>query len=137
MIENVSDTAFWIAYHRAVETERADALFRDPWASKLAGDRGPKIARGMPWSFATGWMVAIRTRIIDDYIKAAVAEGADVILNLGAGLDTRPFRMDLPKTLLWIEADYPDLIAFKEKQLADETPSCQLERAKIDLANIA
>lgn len=137
MIENVSDTAFWIAHHRAVETVRSDALFRDPWASRLAGDRGQKIARSMPRGFVMGWMVAIRTRIIDDFIRSAVAEGADVILNLGAGLDTRPLRMDLPKTLLWIEADYPDLIAFKENQLAVETPRCQLERVKIDLANVA
>lgn len=136
LIENVSDTAFWIAHHRAVESERSDALFRDPWAAQLAGDRGEKIARMMPRGFITGWMVAIRTRIIDDYLQSAIAEGADVIVNLGAGLDARPFRLDLPKTLLWIEADYPDLIAFKEKQLAGETPRCHLERVKIDLANI-
>ena len=136
LIENVSDTAFWVAHHRAIETERSDALFHDPWASRLAGDHGQKIARAMPQGFVTGWVVAIRTRIIDDYIQSAVAQGADVILNLGAGLDTRPFRLDLPKTLSWIEADYPDLIAFKEKRLGGETPRCQLERVKIDLANV-
>ncbi|HXQ35706.1 MAG TPA: class I SAM-dependent methyltransferase, partial [Anaerolineales bacterium] len=98
-IESVSDTAFWIAHFRAVETERADALFRDPLAGVLAGDRGEKIARAMPMPQVTGWSVAIRTCIIDDYIRRAPEQGVDTILNLGAGLDTRPYRMDLPASL--------------------------------------
>jgi O-methyltransferase involved in polyketide biosynthesis len=48
LIRNVSDTAFWIAHHRAIETERPDALFRDPLAARLAGEHGEKIAAAMP-----------------------------------------------------------------------------------------
>jgi O-methyltransferase involved in polyketide biosynthesis len=40
LIENVSDTAFWIAHYRALETQRADALFHDLLAGLLAGERG-------------------------------------------------------------------------------------------------
>lgn len=134
LIENVSDTAFWIAHYRAVESERADALFRDPLAGVLAGDRGKEIARTMPGPFMTAWSVVIRTCIIDDYIRSAIAEGVDTVLNLGAGLDTRPYRMDLPESLVWIEADYPHMIEFKETRLAQEKPRCQLERVKLDLA---
>jgi len=36
-IEHVTDTAFWIASLRALESERPDALFRDPLAGLLAG----------------------------------------------------------------------------------------------------
>jgi methyltransferase (TIGR00027 family) len=136
LIENVSDTAFWIAHYRALETERADALFRDPLARVLAGDRGKEIARTMPGSFMTAWTVVIRTCIIDDYIRLAIAQGVDTVLNLGAGLDTRPYRMELPGSLLWIEADYPDMIEYKEKRLVDEKPRCQLERVKLDLAKV-
>jgi methyltransferase (TIGR00027 family) len=134
LIENVSDTAFWIAHHRAVETARPDALFHDPLAGLLAGERGRKIAGAMPISSITGWHVAIRTRIIDDYIKSAIEQGIDTILNLGAGLDTRPYRIDLPPSLLWIEADYPAMIEFKEARLANEKPRCGLERVKVDLS---
>ena len=134
-IENVSDTAFWVAHYRAVESERADALFRDPLAGVLSGDRGRKIARSMPWPFMTGWVVALRTRIIDDYIGLGLAQGVEGVLNLGAGLDTRPYRMNLPESLLWIEADQPHLIEFKEQRLSSEKPRCRLERVKIDLAN--
>ncbi len=42
-IENVSDTALWVAVYRAMETARPDAIFRDPYAERLAGDKGVKI----------------------------------------------------------------------------------------------
>ena len=137
LIENVSDTAFWIAHCRALETDRPDALFRDPLARLLAGDHGKKIANAMPVSFITAWIVAIRTCVIDDYIRSAIAQGVDTILNLGAGLDTRPYRLDLPESLVWIEADYPHIVEFKENRLLKETPRCQLERVKLDLANLS
>jgi methyltransferase (TIGR00027 family) len=135
LIESVSDTAFWVAHHRALEGKRADALFRDPLAEVLSGDRGRQIADAMPQPQMTGWAVVIRTCIIDDFIRAAIAQGADTILNLGAGLDTRPYRMELPGSLAWIEVDYPDVVALKESRLAVEAPRCQLSRVKLDLAD--
>jgi len=137
LIENVSDTAFWVAYYRGVETRRADALFQDPLAEVLAGEQGKKIAQAMPGRFMTEWVVAIRTRLIDEFIREAVEAGADTVVNLGAGLDTRPYRMELPSSLVWIEADYPRMIEYKESQLAKDTPRMRLERVKIDLANVA
>ncbi|HEX4151761.1 MAG TPA: SAM-dependent methyltransferase [Steroidobacteraceae bacterium] len=133
-LHDVSDTAFWIAYHRALESERPDALFHDPFAARLAGERGRRISEAMPTSRIVGWMVALRTRIIDDYITLAVRAGIDTVLCLGAGLDARPYRMALPPGLRWIEADYPHVIEYKEAVLRHETPRCRLERVKIDLA---
>jgi len=135
LIENVSDTAFWVAYYRAVESKRPDRLFRDPLAGVLAGERGERIARSMPMSFWTQWTVVMRTCIIDDFIRQAIANGVDTVVNLGAGLDTRPYRMELPESVLWIEADYPQMIEFKETKLAGEKPRCRLERVKADLSN--
>ena len=135
LIKDVSDTAFWIAYHRALESARPDAPFHDPLAARLAGEHGRQIAEAMPASRMFGCSVSIRTRIVDDYILAAVAEGADVILNLGAGLDTRPYRMNLPPSLRWIEADYAHIIEYKEALLVSEPPRCELGRVKIDLAD--
>jgi methyltransferase (TIGR00027 family) len=137
LIENVSDTAFWVAYYRGLETRRTDALFRDPLAEVLAGEQGQKIAQTMPMRFMTEWVIAIRTRLIDEFVREAVEEGVDTVVNLGAGLDTRPYRMELPASLVWIEADYPRMIEYKESRLARETPRVRLERVKIDLANVA
>jgi methyltransferase (TIGR00027 family) len=134
-VENVSDTAFWVAHYRGVETQRTDALFRDPLAAVLAGDRGKRIAEAMPRPFITAWVIAVRTRIIDEFIRRAVENGVDTVLNLGAGLDTRPYRMDLPPTVNWIEADYMAMIDYKDGLLARETPHFRLTRVKADLAN--
>jgi methyltransferase (TIGR00027 family) len=136
LIRDVSDTAFWIAHLRALETGRTDALFHDPLAARLAGERGQKIAASMPNSRIIGWTVVIRTCIIDDFIRSAVGEGVDTILNLGAGLDTRPYRMSLPASLHWIEVDFPHVVDYKESHLANENPRCRLERVRIDLADL-
>jgi methyltransferase (TIGR00027 family) len=136
-ITHVSDTAFWIAHLRAVETQRPDALVRDPFAARLAGERGRQIAASIPMSEVVGWTVAVRTLIIDEYIELALGEGVDTILNLGAGLDTRPYRMDLPESLTWIEADYPHVIEYKNKLLIGERVACTLESVKIDLADLS
>ena len=44
-LRHISDTALWVAVYRAQESERTDAVFRDPYASTLAGDRGTAICR--------------------------------------------------------------------------------------------
>jgi methyltransferase (TIGR00027 family) len=136
-IQNVSDTAFMVAGFRALESERPKPLFRDPLAAKLIGEHGKKILATVPRHFAGGWSVVIRTVIIDDYIRQAIAAGVDTILNLGAGLDTRPYRIELPSSLRWIEVDFPHMIELKEARLAGEKPSCRLERIKLDLTDRA
>jgi methyltransferase (TIGR00027 family) len=136
-IQNVSDTAFMVAGCRAAECQRPKPLFRDPLAAKLVGDRGEKILATVPRRFFIAWSVVIRTVIIDDYIRQAVDTGVDTILNLGAGLDTRPYRIDLPRSLRWIEVDFPHMIELKETRLAGEKPSCRLERISLDLTNRA
>jgi methyltransferase (TIGR00027 family) len=126
-----------VAGFRALETEREEPLFRDPLAAKLAGDHGRKILATVPKTFVGAWSVVIRTVIIDALIQRAVNEGVDTILNLGAGLDTRPYRMDLPRGLRFVEVDYPHVIELKETRLAEEEPRCRLERVALDLTDRA
>lgn len=135
-IDHVSDTALWVAHFRAEETDRPDALFKDPLARRLAGDKGRLIAHSMKaTSRYTRWTLVIRTHVIDRFIHELLAEGMDTVLNLGTGLDTRPYRMELPAELRWIEVDYSHLIDHKEKLLAGEKPRCRLERVRLDLSD--
>jgi methyltransferase (TIGR00027 family) len=135
-ITHVSDTARWVAIYRAMESERPDAIFRDPFARRLAGPRGEAIVRAMPRGRAMAWPMIVRTAVIDELIVRAVErDGVHTVVNLAAGLDTRPYRLPVPGALRWIEADFPDLLAYKEQQLAGEKPRCQLERVAIDLTD--
>lgn len=133
LISSVTDTALWIATIRATEGERADAVFHDPLASLLAGERGRKISRSLSRSAMVAWGVVARTSAIDRLINEAIQSGVDTVLNLGAGLDTRPYRMDLPSHIRWIEMDFPIIVETKRSKLIGYTPVCRLERIGMDL----
>jgi len=137
LIRNVSDTARWVAVYRAQETERPDAIFRDPFARRLAGDRGEQIARSMPLGGDNAWSMITRTYLIDEFVRAEVQRGADMVVNLAAGLDSRPYRMPLPASLHWVEVDLPEILTYKEEILRDEKPVCKLERIRLDLSDLA
>jgi methyltransferase (TIGR00027 family) len=134
-IQNVSDTAHWIANYRAIESARKDALFKDPLAAVLAHARGKTISGRMGLSKIMGWSVSLRTFIIDGYIKNAIADGVDTVVNLGAGLDTRPYRLEVSPELKWIEVDFPQVLDFKEEHLKGEKPRCDLRRIRLDLSD--
>jgi methyltransferase (TIGR00027 family) len=137
-IQDVSETALMVAMWRAAENTHPNPLYRDPLALKLAGDRGREIIKGLPRGSRSisRWMMAIRTRVIDDLIHQAVADGVDLVLNLGAGLDTRPYRLELPSNLCWVEVDRAKIIELKESRLFGEQPVCKLERVSCDLADV-
>src|SRR5689334_23330923 len=102
-IRNISDTARWVAVYRARETERPDAVFRDPFARRLAGERGEQIVASIPFAEKNSWPFVARTWLVDKLIDDQVRQGTDMVVNLAAGLDARPYRMDLPRALQWIE----------------------------------
>jgi methyltransferase (TIGR00027 family) len=135
-VRNVSDTARWVAYFRAIETERPDALFRDPYAQRLAGDLGFHLANTLAEGNKHEWAWVARTYLFDKFILDEVTNGTDLVLNLAAGLDARPYRMDLPSSLQWVEVDLPEIISYKEEILANEKPACRLERISLDLSDV-
>jgi len=137
LIRNISDTALWVAVYRARETEREDALFRDPFARKLAGERGEQIARDLQAGQPYEWPYTARTVRFDQIIAEQIKQGTDMVINLAAGLDTRPYRMDLPSSLKWIEVDLPAMIDYKEEILGQEKSRCALERVRLDLVDVA
>src|SRR5262249_32896164 len=100
LIRDISDTARWVAVYRARESERPDAVFRDPHARALAGERGERIAAALA-NQNMEWSVVARTHAFDRFLIRELAAGADQVLNLAAGLDTRPYRLDLPPSLRW------------------------------------
>jgi len=134
-VSHVSDTALWVAVHRATESKRKDALFRDPYAELLAGERGRQIAGQLEPGNGAAWSIITRTAVLDELIMDSIRAGAGTILNLAAGLDTRPYRLSLPEATRWIEVDFPEMIAYKESKLADARPQCALERIALDLTD--
>jgi methyltransferase (TIGR00027 family) len=136
-LENVSDTARWVAVYRAMESARPDALFHDPYARRLAGERGERILDSMKQGRAWAWPMIVRTAVMDELILQTIErDGVGTVLNLAAGLDTRPYRLPLAASLRWVEVDFPDVIAYKQQVLGAERPACALERVGVDLTDL-
>jgi len=134
-IEHVSDTARWVAVYRAMESERPDALFRDPYARRLAGAKGFEIVRSIPRGRATAWAMIVRTAVFDELLREAVGRGVDTVVNLAAGLDARPWRMELPAALRWVDVDLPGILDHKLAELSGEPARCDYQVVRADLTD--
>ncbi len=135
-VRDISDTARWVAYFRARETQRPDALFRDPYAEKLSGERGFQIANALQHGTKQEWAWVTRTYLFDQFVNREVEAGTELVVNLAAGLDARPYRLAVPATLQWVEVDLPEIISYKKEILRSHSPVCQLERFSLDLSDV-
>lgn len=121
-----------------MESERPDAVFRDPYARRLAGPRGEAIVDAIPKGRKMAWSMVVRTAVLDELIMRLVKQDdVDSVLNLAAGLDARPWRLPLPSGLRWVDVDHPVMIDAKLEVLAEETPRCKYEGVRLDLADTA
>jgi methyltransferase (TIGR00027 family) len=125
-----------VAYFRALETERADALFKDPFARRLAGATGERLARQLGQSELIERVMAVRTAVFDQLVLECVSRhGVDLVVNLGAGLDTRPWRLPLPRTVQWVDVDLPAVLEHKQSVLIGEPSRCEYRAMPADLAD--
>ncbi|QCQ91467.1 SAM-dependent methyltransferase [Rhodococcus sp. SGAir0479] len=121
----VGATAVFVAAARALESERADRLFDDVWAGEFVRRSGwqppSEQLDGDDREVLTTW-VAARTRFLDEYVTVAVRSGCRQVVLLGAGLDTRAFRLSWPQPVTVYELDTPDMVEFKSGVLGDAAP---------------
>ena len=133
-ISHVSDTALMVAACRAVETESDLGFVRDPFARRLAGERGMAILRALSHPEMIRFGIGARCRFLDELLlEALAAEPIKTVLSVGCGLDTRPWRLDLPPHLRWIEVDFSEMLDYKDALMGSEVPKCRRERLSVDL----
>lgn len=119
-MEAVSRTAQWTAAARALETEREDRLFADPYARTVADAIGFELLERYAGA-GTVPFLAIRTTYLDRAIVRAVEEhGIRQVVFLAAGMDTRFYRLPWPDDVTVYELDRPALLEAKAQMLADE-----------------
>ncbi|HYQ00083.1 MAG TPA: class I SAM-dependent methyltransferase [Polyangiaceae bacterium] len=132
-LNRVQDTARWAAASRALESERDDALFHDRFARRFVGE-DMNAMRELSRRVGGTWAVVARTVLIDRLLIEAANDGADAVLNLAAGFDTRPYRLVFPRSLTWIDVDHADVIAARARELGEQNASCVVEQRALDLA---
>ncbi|MFE3443227.1 SAM-dependent methyltransferase [Nocardia sp. NPDC059180] len=137
----VAMTAIGVALIRVQESRRPDRLYDDPLAEVFVEAARPSFddnrwARfeALADQFFEGRSVAVK--LVDDHVLEAVAAGCEQIVLLGAGLDTRAFRLELPAGIGFFEIDLPELFAFKEPVLAAQQarPACERRVVAADLS---
>ncbi|GLF99615.1 SAM-dependent methyltransferase [Streptomyces yaizuensis] len=128
VIAGVGRTALLVAAARAIETHRPDALARDPFAAPfvraapdtagwpLHPDHVPGGAADPLWGRLGGYF-ALRTRVLDDHLLARARSGTRQVVLLGAGLDSRAFRLGWPHGCVVYEIDSAEVLEFKRTVL--------------------
>ncbi|WP_330181768.1 class I SAM-dependent methyltransferase [Nocardia sp. NBC_01503] len=145
--ESVGATAIGVAAMRAYETDRADALFHDPYAAKLVEAVGsenwtamlrgtredPREQGGSFIQGVMGYFLIARTLYFDKYFADAIEVGVRQFVILASGLDARAYRMQWPSGSVVFELDQPRVLDFKAKALAADTPAVDRRELPIDL----
>ncbi|MEW1910936.1 class I SAM-dependent methyltransferase [Kitasatospora sp. NPDC085895] len=131
-------TAVGVARVRALETEREDALFRDPLAKAFAAAGGlwpasppPEDEAARRRRLAVAFSIVIRTRFLDDLLLEASAAGVRQVVLLGAGMDSRAFRTDWPEGTRLFEVDTAAPLDFKAAVLHRERAVARCRRITV------
>lgn len=104
-------TALASAGHKAIESEKPEGerICYDPYADRFVGREGRELAEKIKQSLPeTGLLVPLRTRYIDDHLKAKARQGLKQVVLLGAGYDSRALRMEELRGVRVFEVDHPD-----------------------------
>lgn len=137
-ITHVSDTALMVAACRALECDDPDGFVHDPFAARLAGDRGMAMLRALPHPEMMRFGVGVRSRFLDELLlESLAAHPVATVVSVGCGLDTRPWRLELPPRLRWIEVDFAGLLDYKDGLMSAATPRCLRERFVADVTDAA
>ncbi|MFB8777889.1 SAM-dependent methyltransferase [Streptomyces broussonetiae] len=124
--DGLSRAAFWTAAAHAAECRRPAPYVRDPWAADFlhaAGFQGGPPGEGLLRQLLPDWFV-VRSRFFDEHLVDAARAGCRQVVLIGAGLDTRAYRLDWPTGVHVLEIEEGPVVAFKERVLDWSTPSC-------------
>lgn len=148
VVSGVGMTALVVAAARAVETNRAEGLVRDPFAEVLVEAANPpvrmltRLSTGVePTSkFDQRWdkmatYLGVRSKFFDEYLMACGVVGVRQSVLLAVGLDTRAFRLDWPAGFRLFEVDQPRVLSFKDAVLERHgaQPRCARTVVAVDL----
>ncbi|TXS04903.1 SAM-dependent methyltransferase [Streptomyces sp. col6] len=135
-------TALLVAASRAIESNRRDSLAQDVYAEHFvraapACAEWPVRIEQVPdgddnalWGRFARYF-GLRTRVLDDFVVRSVLTGARQVVLLGAGLDTRAFRLDWPSDCVFFEIDRAGVLAFKHQVLTELSAAPRVKRVLV------
>ena len=120
---------------RAHETRHPNGLIDDPFAARLAAERGEDLFAAYGNGLSSS-LVSLRSALVDEVLLHVVFDHhIHTVADLAPGLDPRPYRLNLPRDLRWVEVDREAVHDYEALRLAHATPCCQFRRVAADLAD--
>ncbi len=114
----VEQSLFITLYGRALDGRGPDTLLGDTTAEEIARKLG-RNPEDFPMARSKIFDIAVRAKRLDEIVSRFVARHPDaVVVELGAGLDSRMFRVDPPPTVDWYDVDLPGVAATREQMLS-------------------
>lgn len=133
MANPISRTAYYTLGVRAWDAAQPKPLCGDTFAQSFINDDARQLWNEFSGFRAPNGSNAARHRIIDDHLREALASDADApVLILGAGFDTRAFRLTGGH---WFELDEPEILSYKESRLPAASSPNPLVRIPIAFAH--
>lgn len=118
----VSQTLIIPVWARAMESRHAQPLFEDRLAEELMNRLKPDTSDFQNAKLSQVG-TACRTVIFDEEVTDFIEKHPQsIVINLGAGLDTRAFRLSRLPFAAWYEIDLPEVMALRESLLANADP---------------
>ena len=146
IVSGVGITALVVAAARAVESSRPDRLVDDPYAAAFVAavdspvpvltrwpERDAVLSTRESMVVQSSSYQGLRSRVFDDYLRAACAEGVGQVVIVAAGLDARAFRLDWPMGLRLFEIDQPKVLEFKDTVLAGAGGAARCTRTAVPI----
>ncbi|MCG8511577.1 MAG: class I SAM-dependent methyltransferase, partial [Rhodospirillales bacterium] len=132
-LSGVSETLLIPLWARAAEGKRPDPIFTDTKAAEIVAGVDYDFSK-----FETAWKsqvgVAVRTKLFDDAVYEFQSRNPDgVVVNLGAGLDTRPVRIRLGD-MTWYDLDLPESMGLRRRFFSESDRCRFLSKSILDLS---
>ncbi len=135
MANPISRTAYYTLAVRAADAATRRPLCGDTFAHHFMNDEAHRVWDEFKGFHAANVSNAARHRLIDDHLRRVLAADADAtIVVIGAGFDTRAFRLTGGR---WFEFDEPEILTYKERRLPAATAPNALRRVAVDFSRDA
>lgn len=108
------ETALLTLYGRALDRQSPTPVLNDGISADIVEKLNYDFKQ-MKVLTATRLQIAFRAKGLDRRMRECLARHPDAVaMDLGAGLDTRVFRVDPPTTVDWYDVDFPNLMEIRQ-----------------------
>ncbi len=131
-LSGIPETMLITLWAKAAESDRPDPIFQDPKTKEIISRIDYDFER-----FRGGWMVqvgvAVRSSLFDTAVRDFLSPGRKaVVINLGAGLDTRFERLKCDGLERWYDLDVPEAIEVRRRYFKENDRNRFISKSVFD-----